>query len=82
MKSNCITGCTIGYSITKLYIICRKVRVSDMGTSWVVTILGVIVSLLGWYMTPIAWGYGILGFGLAFIVLGILGMFREPERSR
>lgn len=52
-----------------------------MAVSWVVTILGVIVSLLGWYLTPSAWGYGILGFGLAHIVLGILDMFREPARN-
>jgi hypothetical protein len=53
-----------------------------MATSWVVIILGAIVSLLGWYLTPYAWGYGILGFGLAHIVLGILNMFREPGRVR
>ncbi|MDF2671181.1 MAG: hypothetical protein K0R67_3487 [Paenibacillus sp.] len=53
-----------------------------MATSWVVTILGVIVSLLGWYLTPNAWGYGIMGFGLAHIVLGILNMFRDPARAR
>ncbi|MFK7694036.1 hypothetical protein [Paenibacillus sp. HJGM_3] len=53
-----------------------------MAASWVVTILGVIASLLGWYLTPNAWGYGILGFGLAFIVLGIIYMFRMPVRHR
>jgi len=53
-----------------------------MATSWVVTGIGVIVSLIGWYLTPSAWGNGILGFGLAWIVLGILDMFREPARSR
>ncbi|WP_193571507.1 hypothetical protein [Paenibacillus psychroresistens] len=51
-----------------------------MPTSWVVTGLGVIVSLLGWYLTPSAWGYGIFGFGLAHIVLGLLDMFRVPVR--
>ncbi|WP_169732341.1 hypothetical protein [Cohnella thermotolerans] len=53
-----------------------------MATSWIVTAIGVIVSLLGWYLTPSAWGYGILGFGLAWIVLGILDMFRDPARAR
>lgn len=77
-----IFACLNGYSIIKLYIKRYKVRVSDVGTSWVVTILGVIGSLIGWYLTPIVWGYGILGFGLALIVLGILDMFREPVRSR
>lgn len=52
-----------------------------MALSWIVTGLGIIVSLLGWYLTPSAWGYGILGFGLAHIVLGILDMLREPVRA-
>lgn len=53
-----------------------------MAVSWIVTAIGVVVSLLGWFMTPTAWGYGILGFGLAWIVLGVLDLFREPARSR
>lgn len=53
-----------------------------MTTSWIVTGLGVVVSLLGWYLTPDPWGYGIFGFGLALIVLGILDMFRSPSRIR
>ncbi len=59
-----------------------KSEVERMTTSWVVTGLGIIVSLLGWYLTPSAWGYGILGFGLAHVVLGLLDMFREPVRAR
>jgi len=51
-------------------------------TSWIVTGVGVVVSLLGWYLIPNAWGYGILGFGLAHVVLGILDMFRSPARGR
>jgi hypothetical protein len=57
-----------------------KSEVKQMTTSWIVTCLGVIVCLLGWYLTPSAWGYGIFGFGLAHIVLGLLDMFREPVR--
>jgi len=53
-----------------------------MAASWIVTAIGFVVSLLGWFMTPSAWGYGILGFGLAWIVLGVLDLFREPARSR
>ncbi|MCC3371803.1 hypothetical protein [Cohnella sp. REN36] len=53
-----------------------------MATSWVVVAIGIVVSLIGWFMTPNAWGYGILGFGLAWIVLGILDMFRSPVRAR
>jgi hypothetical protein len=51
-----------------------------MTVSWIVTIVGIVVSLIGYYVTPNAWGYGILGFGLAHIVLGILDMFRNPDR--
>lgn len=53
-----------------------------MTVSWIVTGLGIIVSLLGYYLTPNAWGYGILGFGLAHIVLGVLDMFRQPNHDR
>lgn len=53
-----------------------------MTGSWMVTGLGVIVSLIGWYLTPSSWGYGIFGFGLAHIVLGILDMFRNPDQER
>lgn len=51
-----------------------------MTVSWIVTVFGIIVSLLGYYLTPSAWGYGILGFGLAHIVLGVLDMFRTSTR--
>lgn len=53
-----------------------------MIASWIVAGLGVIVSLVGYYLTPGAWGYGILGYGLAHIVLGVVNMFRAPVRSR
>ena len=53
-----------------------------MTASWIVTILGILVALLGWYMTPSTWGYGLVGFGLAHIVLGILDMFRTPANER
>lgn len=44
-------------------------------TSWVVVGIGIVVSLIGWYMTGML-GSGIMGFGLAWILLGILDMFR------
>ncbi|MBB6672845.1 hypothetical protein [Cohnella nanjingensis] len=53
-----------------------------MGVSWVIVGIGIIVSLIGWYLTPGNWAYGILGFGLAWIVLGILDMLRAPTRAR
>ncbi|ACX66340.1 hypothetical protein V4V36_02890 [Paenibacillus lautus] len=49
-----------------------------MTVNWIIFGLGVIVSLLGYYLIPSSWGYGILGFGLAHILLGILSMFRRP----
>ena len=44
-------------------------------TSWVVTGLGVAVSGLGARMKGRV-GDGLMGFGLAHIVLGVLDMFR------
>lgn len=53
-----------------------------MAVSWIVSGIGVVVSLIGYYFTPSAWGYGILGFGLAWILLGILDMFRYPIKGQ
>jgi len=53
-----------------------------MTASWITACLGVVASLIGWYLTPNAWGYGIFGFGLALIVVGVLDMFREPVRRK
>ena len=52
-----------------------------MTVSWVVIGLGVVVSFLGWFMTPNEWGYGIFGFGLAHILLGILDLILRPEQA-
>ncbi|SFQ95904.1 hypothetical protein [Desulfoscipio geothermicus] len=49
-------------------------------TSWIVAGLGVIVALIGWYVGGY-WGAGILGFGLAHILLGILDMFRPALKT-
>lgn len=53
-----------------------------MTISWMITGLGIIVSLLGYYLTPYVWGYGIFGFGLAFVLLGVLDMFRSASRQQ
>ncbi len=50
-------------------------------TSWTVFGLGVIVSALGWSLLPSLWGAGILGFGLAHIVLGLLDTQRPTIRK-
>ncbi|NLN27892.1 MAG: hypothetical protein GX161_06700 [Firmicutes bacterium] len=43
-----------------------------MQTGYWVAIVGLLVSLLGWSMLDSRLGAGILGFGLAHIVLGLL----------
>jgi hypothetical protein len=53
-----------------------------MAVSWIVAGIGIVLAILGWYMTPTAWGYGMLGFGIACIVLGVLDLFRDPQRAR
>lgn len=49
-------------------------------TSYVVVGLGIIVSLIGWYIRG-ELGAGILGFGLAHIVLGLLDTARPSVKS-
>lgn len=41
-------------------------------TSYSVTGLGIAVSALGYGLLPSLWGAGILGFGAAHVVLGLL----------
>lgn len=49
-------------------------------TSYIVAGLGVIITLIGWYVGDL-WGAGIMGFGIASIVLGILDMLRNPAKA-
>lgn len=49
--------------------------------SYGVTGLGAAVSTLGWFLRPSAFGYGVLGFGLAHIALGLLGIPRIKTRQ-
>ncbi len=51
-------------------------------TSWTVSGLGLLVSTLGARMLNRKFGAGILGFGLAHIVLGQLDRFRPTVRER
>ncbi|MCF8011825.1 MAG: hypothetical protein K9L17_06380 [Clostridiales bacterium] len=48
-------------------------------TSLVTVAIGVVVSLVGYYMTGLT-GAGILGFGLAWILLGVLDMLRPSAQ--
>ncbi|GIP36883.1 hypothetical protein J31TS4_01630 [Paenibacillus sp. J31TS4] len=50
--------------------------------SWILIGLGAAVSLLGWSLMPVNWGYGLFGFGLAHVLLGCLDMLRSPERQQ
>jgi len=49
-------------------------------TGWLVTGLGTVVSGVGAAFRRRRVGAGILGFGLAHVVLGILDMFRPKVR--
>lgn len=75
-------GDNIAAAIIVITPIQYKVRCRAMATSWIVTGAGIVVSLLGYYLMPSVWGYGVLGFGLAHILLGVLDMFRAPARVR
>ena len=57
------------------------IKVNGNTTSWIVTILGVIVSAIGYFMLPGEFAAGVLGFGLAHIVLGLLDMLRPTVRE-
>ena len=57
-------------------------NVEPKTTSWVVVGLGAVVSLIGQMSRPGELGAGILGFGLAHIVLGLLDMLRPTVRQR
>ena len=50
-------------------------------TSYSVTGLGVAVSALGWSLLPSLWGAGILGFGAAHVVLGLLDTQRPAVKN-
>ena len=50
-------------------------------TSYAVAGLGVAVTALGWSMLPDLWGAGIMGFGIAHIVLGLLDTLRPTIRQ-
>lgn len=50
-------------------------------TSWIILGIGVVVALLGWLVVGGTLGTGILGFGLAWIVLGILDMLRPNLKT-
>jgi hypothetical protein len=56
-----------------------KIRAS--ATSWAVTGLGAAVSGLGAVALKKRWGLGILGFGLAHVVLGLLDLARPTIRK-
>jgi hypothetical protein len=49
-------------------------------TSWLITGLGTVVSGLGSLFRRRRLGAGILGFGLAHVLLGVLDMFRPKVR--
>ncbi len=50
-------------------------------TSYVVAGVGLAVTALGWSLLPSLWGAGILGFGAAHVVLGLLDTLRPSVRK-
>lgn len=50
-------------------------------TSWVVVVLGILVSFIGYSLLPENLGAGLLGFGLAHVLLGLLDRIR-PSLNR
>ena len=54
----------------------------QMKVSWFVAGLGALVALLGWYLTPDKWGYGLVGFGMAHVLLGLLDLLRGSEQVK
>ena len=51
-------------------------------TSWTTVGVGAVVSAVGQMMHTSQLGAGILGFGLAHVVLGLLDMARPTVRKR
>ncbi len=65
--------CSI-YSLGRLFL--GGVRMKGTTTSWLVTGLGAVVSGLGATMRRSRLGAGVIGFGLAHVVLGLLDRLR------
>ena len=59
----------------------RKFR-NPSTTSWIISGLGIAVSALGGKMIHKKMGAGILGFGLAHVVLGQLDRLRPTVKNR
>jgi hypothetical protein len=55
--------------------------VESKTTGWIVVGVGAVVSIIGQLMRPSEFGAGVLGFGLAHIILGILDMMRPTVRQ-
>lgn len=56
-------------------------KLKASATSWAVTGLGTAVSFLGALAFKKSWKPGIIGFGLAHIVLGLLDLSRPTIRN-
>lgn len=51
-----------------------------MNTGYWVATIGAVVSLIGWNMSDTRFGAGVLGFGLAHVVLGLLDGAADRQR--
>jgi hypothetical protein len=50
-------------------------------TSWLVAGTGAVVSAVGWRLLPKKMGAGVLGFGLAHVLLGLADRMRPRVRQ-
>ncbi|HEY8450570.1 MAG TPA: hypothetical protein VIL95_08825 [Bacillota bacterium] len=56
-------------------------RLQSASFSYAVAGVGVVIAVIGWTMTPLPLGYGIVGFGLATFALGLLDLLRTANHS-
>jgi|Deesub1362A_J573_1020465.scaffolds.fasta_scaffold00044_20 hypothetical protein len=47
-----------------------------MNLTWIVLIVGAVVALAGWFLVGGLFGAGVLGFGLAAVILSLLDFIR------
>jgi hypothetical protein len=50
-------------------------------TSWIIIGAGIVIAAVGWLFVVSPWGAGLVGFGLANIVLGIINLFRPTVKA-
>lgn len=49
--------------------------------NWIVLIAGAVVAAAGWFLVGGAFGAGVVGFGLAAVILSLLDLLRPNLRK-